>query len=279
MGFNWKNEVLLITGASSGLGKALAIRAGELGATVISIARNEERLKKVSAEIIGSGGTAFDWSFDLNNVKDIPEFYRVIIRKIKKAPTILINNVGYQVAGFVFNTPVEVYERNYRINTIAPVALIQCVLPDMFKNKKGIIANVMSSIMYHSFPGVSSYAASKKALGAIHESLKAELTGTHVRTLYIRPGSFRSSYWENTDVGDRIKGFTHPSGKGLRKPSYTAAKICKAIESGKEDFNMSSFKDKVGYHLSYWCPRLLDNIIVNRNNKLLDKRPYMKGMV
>lgn len=273
MSFNWGSEVMLITGASSGLGRALALRAGELGATVILIARNKERLREVSKEINKKAGTAFDWLFDLNNVERIPELYARIVRKGKRTPTILINNVGYQVAGFVFNTPVEVYERNYRVNTIAPVALIQCVLPDMMKQKKGIIANVMSSIMYHSFPGVSSYAASKKALGAIHESLKAELTGTPVKTLYIRPGSLQSSYWENTDVGDRIKGFIYPSGRGLRNPSYVAAKICKAIESGKEDFYLGTFKDRVGYHLSYWAPRLLDKIIVHKNRKLLAKRP------
>jgi len=272
MDFNWKNEVMLVTGAGSGLGLALALKAGELGATVILIARNKERLAEAREEVAKNTGTAFDFSFDLQDVDKIQELYRRIIIKTDKTPTILINNVGYQVMGFVQNTPVKVYLKNYRVNTLAPIALIQCVLPDMLKQKKGVIANIYSSIMYRAFPGVSSYCASKKALGAIHESLKAELSGTPVRTLCVRPGSFRSNYWQNTDVGNRIIDFTHPVMSEARDPSHVADKICKAIETGKDSVDLSTFKDKVGHHLSYWAPGLLNKIIVSRNSKLLAKR-------
>lgn len=267
---------MFVTGASSGLGQALALRAGKLNATVISIARNEEVLKEVTNEINRSGGRGYYYCFDLGNASQIPESYKEIVQEVGKAPTILINNVGYQVAGFVQNTPIEVYEKNYRVNTLAPIALIQCMLPDMIKHNKGVIANVMSSIMYHAFPGVSSYCASKCALGAIHESLKTELSGTNVKTLRIRPGSFKSNYWENTDVGGRIKDFKLPAGDGLRNPSYVAVKICEAIEKGHTDVNLSTLKDKIGYHLGYWAPKILDKIIIDKNHKLINKYPYKK---
>jgi len=271
--FNWKSGNILITGASSGLGRSIAIEAGKRGATVILIARNKDRLAEVKRLIIEKGATAFVYSFDLNNVEEIPRLHEQIQRKIGGNVTVLINNVGYQAAGFVINTPVEVYEKNYRVNTIAPVVLIQCVLPDMLKNRHGTIANVMSSIMYHSFPGVSSYSASKKALGAIHESLKAELTGTPIKTLYIRPGSFKSNYWKNTKVDSRIRDFKYPSGDNLRDPSYVATRVCNAIENGEEEFNLSTLKDKIGYHLCYWAPRFLDKVIVQKNQHLLEKMP------
>jgi short-subunit dehydrogenase len=184
--------------------------------------------------------------------------------------------VGYQVAGFVQNTPVEVYDKNYRVNTLAPIALIQCTLPDMIDQNKGVIANVMSSIMYHAFPGVSSYCASKCALGAIHESLKSELSGTNVKTLRIRPGSFKSNYWVNTDVDERIRDFKLPSSDDKRDPSFVAAKICEAIEKGDSEINLSTLKDKIGYHLSYWAPGALDRIIVDKNRNLVDKYPGKK---
>ena len=273
MAFNWKDETMLITGASSGLGRALAIKAGELGATVILIARNEERLSQVRDEIVRGGGCAYTFAFDLQNVFEIKEYYQQILKTVQKNTTILVNNVGYQVAGFVQNTPTEIFAQNYRVNTVAPVALIQCVLPDMLKQNKGVIANVMSSVMYHAFPGVSSYCASKKALGSIHESLKAELTGTAIRTLCIRPGGFRSSYWKNTEVGNRIKNYIRPNSDKAREPSIVADKICRAIEKGREDFDLSTFKDKVGYHLSYWAPTILDKINISKNSSLLKKRP------
>jgi uncharacterized protein len=276
MKFNWKNEVIFVTGASSGLGKALALRAGELNATVISIARNEEVLKEVTNEINRSGGSGYYYCFDLGNASQIPAFYKEIVQEVGSPPTILINNVGYQVAGFVQNTPIEVYEKNYRVNTLAPIALIQCMLPDMIKRNKGVIANVMSSIMYHAFPGVSSYCASKCALGAIHESLKSELSGTNVKTLRIRPGSFRSNYWKNTDVNGRIRDFKLPSSDEQRDPSFVAAKICGAIEKGDSEINLSTVKDKIGYHLSYWAPGILDRIIVDKNQNLVKKYPDKK---
>ncbi len=274
MNFDWEDETLLITGGSSGLGEALALRAAELHSTVILIARNKARLDEVGNKVQKIGGRAFKFQFDLENVSQIPDLYKKIIKEVDKIPTILINNVGYQTVGFVANTPAEVYERNYRVNTLAPLALIQSVLPDMLKQKKGIIANVMSSIMYHSFPGVSPYSSSKKALGAIHESLKIELSGTPIKTLYIRPGSFKSDYWKNTDVGDRVKEFKLPSTERMRDPYEVAKRICTAIEKGKEDFNLSTFKDEIGYNLSYWSPRLLRKIIVAKNRALLSKRPY-----
>ncbi len=276
MKFNWKNEVMFVTGASSGLGKALALRAGELNATVISVARREDVLKDVTKEINKSGGNGYYKSLDLGNVSQLPELYREIVKEVGKTPTILINNVGYQVAGFVQNTPVEVYDKNYRINTLAPIALIQCILPDMISHNKGVIANVMSSIMYHAFPGVSSYCASKCALGAIHESLKTELSGTNVKTLRIRPGSFKSNYWKNTDVDGRISDFKLPNSDEQRDPSFVATKICEAIENGDSEINLSTVKDKIGYHLSYWAPGILDRIITGKNQKLVNKYPDKK---
>lgn len=127
--------------------------------------------------------------------------------------------------------------------------------------------------MYHAFPGVSSYCASKKALGTMHESLKAELTGTGVQTLCIRPGGFRSNYWLNTEVDDRIKAYKRPSSDNAKAPSIVADKICQAIEEGREELDLSTLKDKIGYHLSYWAPVLLDKIIVMKNSGLLKERP------
>ncbi len=276
MEFNWKNEVMMVTGASSGLGKALALRTGELNATVICIARKEEILKEVTEEINGNGGNGYYYSFDLQNISQIPDLYRTAIKDVGIPPTILINNVGYQVAGFVQNTPVEVYDKNYRVNTLAPIGLIQCALPDMISQNKGVIANVMSSIMYHAFPGVSSYCASKCALGAIHESLKSELSGTNVKTLRIRPGSFRSNYWKNTSVDGRIRDFKLPNSDEQRDPSFVAAKICEAIENGDSEINLSTLKDKIGYHLSYWTPGTLDRIIADKNRNLINKYPDKK---
>ncbi|MCP4763570.1 MAG: SDR family NAD(P)-dependent oxidoreductase [archaeon] len=273
---DWENEVILITGASSGLGRALALKGSEKRATVIMIARNYEKTCKVSKLTREQDGKVFVYSFDIGDVSKIPSQYETIVNDVGRHPTILINNVGYQVVGFVQNTPIDVYMQNYRVNTIAPVAFIQCALTNMLEEDRGVIANVYSSIMYHAFPAVSSYCASKVALGAIHESLQSELSNTKIQTLCIRPGSFKSNYWENTAIGDRVNGFTYPKEKSSRDPAIVANEIFKAIEQKKTSVNLSTFKDRVGYHLKYWAPQLLKKIIISKNRELIKKQSYIK---
>lgn len=273
MRMDWTREVLLVTGATSGLGRALALEMGRRGGTVALIARRADRLQAVAAEVDGLGGKAHPFVHDLADVEAIPERYRQIRAALDTPPTILINNVGYQVAGFVQNTPTAVYAENMRVNFLAPVALIQCVLPEMLSQGRGVIGNVMSSIMYHAFPGVSSYAASKSALGAMHESLQLELSGKPVRTLIIRPGSFRSDYWKNTRLDDRIPGLQLPTGEGGRDPARVAKVILDAVEQGRDEVNLSTFKDHVGRQLGYWAPRLLRWVIARNNQKIISRYP------
>ncbi|MCP4147597.1 MAG: SDR family NAD(P)-dependent oxidoreductase, partial [bacterium] len=252
MKFDWKNEVVFITGASSGLGRALALQAGELGAAVILAGRDEKCLEQTAEEVGTKGGTPHIFVFDLAEVYEIPALYKQFMEKMDKPVTILINNAGYNAAGFVQNTPLEVYERNYRVNTLAPVALIQCVMPGMIKQAKGGIANVLSTAMYHSFPGISSYYSSKFALRAIHESLKTEVAGTGIQTLYVEPCGFRSNYWKNIDFGERWKKFRHPENKNAMDPAGIALKVFEAFDKGKEEIVLGGFKDKIGRHLNYW---------------------------
>lgn len=263
-----RDELLLITGTSSGLGYSIVKKFLERGASVISISRNIDNLSLLKNELAGNN-QLFYYQFDIENVEKIKDLFNQIVQEVGRSPSILINNVGYQVAGFIHNTPLESYQKNYRVNTLAPLALIQCVLPEMVKNNRGIIANVMSSILYQSFPGVSSYAASKKALLGIHESLKYELSGTGIKTLDIRPGTFKSNYWLNTEVNERIPNFKIPSDSKKRNPDEIADIICNAILYGQEKVDLSTIKDRIGFHLKYWRPSILDKIIISKNKKMI----------
>ena len=271
---DWKSETILITGATSGLGEQLAIKAAALGASLILIARNRESLNRVCTDL-KTKTACHSFSHDLHTYEQIPNLYKQIVKSVGNTPTILINNAGYNAAGFVANTPAKVYEDNFRTNVFAPVALMQTVLPDMMKKKRGIIVNIMSAAMHHSFPGISSYCSSKVALGAIHESLQAELAGTPIKSLYVNPGSFRSGYFKNTKVDGRFNAYQYRSkAEHLRKdPRIVAEALFKAMADGKEIVDMSSYMDKIGHHLSYWAPRVLDWLLVSRNTELLDDRP------
>ena len=189
-------------------------------------------------------------------------------------PTILINNAGYSEAGFVQNTPVNTYMDNFKVNFFAPIALIQSALPDMLERRKGKIISIINSAMFHSFPGTSSYCSSKSALGALHESLTAELSGLPVKTLYVNPGVFQSNYVKNIRTENRLKDFTYNEcSNGHRSASDVADAIFDAVETGKEEINLNSLMGRIGDHLAYWAPGILDKIVVHQNRELIEKRP------
>lgn len=273
MSRDWKSEIIMITGSSSGLGRALSLKAGELGATVIMIARTQEHLNQVRIEVESRGGMGHVFPFDLHHVNKIADLYAEIKTRIGNTPTILINNAGYNATGFVQNTPVDVYEDNYRVNVLAPIALIQSVLPDMIENRKGAIVNILGAANYHSFPCASSYSSTKVALQAIHESLQAEVAGLPVQTLRVNPGGFRSNYHKNRKIDGRLKDYRFPEHRGGKDPAVVADAIFRAMEEGKEEIDLSSGMDRIGHHLNYWMPRLVDKLLVSRNKKLIRKRP------
>lgn len=269
----FSNDTFLITGASSGLGKALSVSAAQHNARVIMIARDLNRLNESAEKVKDAGGIPFTFSFDLNRVFDISDLFRKIISVTGCAPSILINNAGYNAAGFVQNMPLHVIENNYRVNTLSSIAMIQESLPWMIHKRSGSIINIMSTAMYHSFPGISSYYASKFALRAFHESLQAEVAGLGIHTLYVEPHAFNSRYWENMDKGERLGDYTHPPHSSDPDPMPLAKKILKAIQNKKERLIFGGIKDKIGYHLKYWAPGLLNRLIVSRNRKLLSNHP------
>lgn len=272
--YNWANETFCITGASSGLGRALSVAAAAKGATVIMIARNSEKLHRIKSEIDSGGGNAFAYPFNLKAVEKIPELCRRIVKDTKHFPSILVNNAGQQVMGFVQNTPIELYRESFELITLAPIALIQSLLPTMLQSDHGIIANVMSSINYRAFPAVSALCAAKSGLQAVHESLSTELAGTGVKTFLINPGGFRSNYWQNTNVEERLGDFKIPkASENAKEPSIVASHILTAMEKGKSKINLGTVKDHVGYHLQYWAPNLLNRILMDKNRELLSKRP------
>lgn len=268
---DWTQEIILISGASSGLGEALSIAAGSRMATVVLLGRNEERLRSVAKRVKDSGGTAFCLRYDLHDLEGIEELYQSIKAAVPACPTILINNAGYNAAGFVHNTPAAVYRENFTVNLFSPIALMQAVIPDMLRGKRGAIVNILGAANYHSFPGASSYCASKSALMAVHESLQTELSGWPIKTLSVNPGSFRSNYGANRKVDGRLGTYQFGQHAG-RDPGPIAEAILRALETGATTLDLSTGMDRLGRHLAYWMPGLLDRLLVSRNQKLLANR-------
>ena len=152
----YKNKVIWITGASSGIGKELAIQLSKLGAILVLTARRENELEKVK-QLCGNAEVHL-FPFDLENLEGIGALYNAVIKDIKKID-ILVNNAGISAWSSVNETDIEVYKKVMNMNYMSVVSLTKSVLPDMIKRRSGQIVTNTS---------LSGKFGSKKRLSLIH---------------------------------------------------------------------------------------------------------------
>jgi NAD(P)-dependent dehydrogenase (short-subunit alcohol dehydrogenase family) len=168
-------RVVLVTGASSGIGRAAAVRLGSAGATVLLVARRREALEEVRAEIAAGGGTAYVHACDL---RDLDAVSRLTARILEhhEGVDVLINNAGHSIRRPVDRAydRAHDFERTMRLNYFAPLGLILALLPVMRERGHGHVINVCTMGVQARAPGWSAYTASKAALDAFASCLAAE---------------------------------------------------------------------------------------------------------
>ncbi len=179
----------LITGASQGIGAAIALELARQGFGIIVTARSEEALRTVCAEVAKlNGGRVHALVMDLlepDSVERIVHFVRE-----KKAPlTCLVNNAGHAHWGLFGNEPMEEHRKLMHVNMDIPVALTHALLPDLRKAKRAYILNMSSMTAYAPLASMSLYAASKAFIRHWSRSLRIELKGTGISITAVCPGS------------------------------------------------------------------------------------------
>lgn len=178
-----RGKQVLVTGGSSGIGRSLALALGGYGATVTVVARSEDGLRAVCAEIEDAGGTAHFVTCDLSDSTDVAELVDTLQRH-DWIPDVLVNNAGHSIrrrAADAVNRFHD-YERTARLNYLAPVELTLGLLPTFVERNSGHIVNVGTwGVPAGAMPRFTAYHASKAALSAFGRSLDAELAGTDVR--------------------------------------------------------------------------------------------------
>ena len=177
--------ISVITGASSGIGRALALILAETGATLYLLGRDEARLQEVADEVEKSGATVHAHAFDLTDDKAVKSFAASLTRV-----NVLIHSAGTVRLGKVAEASVSDLDTQYRINLRAPYLLTQCLLPQL-RTAKGHIVFINSGAGLNAKPEWSQYAASKHALRALADSLRAEVN-PQVRVTSIYPGRIAS---------------------------------------------------------------------------------------
>ena len=181
---NLKDKVVLITGAGSGLGKALALVAGQAGAKVICAGRRKERIQQAAEEVTQAGGVGLAVDMDVTDLKSVEKGLK---QAEKLGPIeILFNNAGI-ITGLkaVQDLPVEEWDKIMATNVRGPYLLIRAILPGMIQRGFGRIVNISAPIKH--LPKASAYCASKCALDSLTKAVGYELKGVDVIINAVEP--------------------------------------------------------------------------------------------
>jgi NAD(P)-dependent dehydrogenase (short-subunit alcohol dehydrogenase family) len=187
----------LITGGTSGIGRATADKLARLGIHVIVVGRNAERGEKTVAEIRAAGGRADFISSDLRDASSAREVARRAVELGDGHVDILINNAGIYPFGPTHETTEEMFERVYALNVKAPYFLVAELAPLMAKKGKGAIVNLSTMVADYGAPGMSLYGSSKAAINLLTKVWTAEYGPSGVRVNAVSPGPTRT---EGTDA-------------------------------------------------------------------------------
>ena len=189
-----ENSKILLTGGSSGLGKAMAKVLTEAGAKVLITGRNAEKVTQVAKEI-GCLGLAFDVS-DYNNISAKTQEALQLLGGID----VLINNAGIGTFPLLGNISIEDFERVFCTNVFGLTLLTQEVLPHFKAQKQGNIINIASTAALKGFARGSVYAASKFALRALTQCWQAELRKENIRVMQVNPSEVPTAFNQDDRV-------------------------------------------------------------------------------
>src|SRR6266446_8029652 len=218
------SSTALITGGTSGIGRAAANKLSALGIHVIVVGRDVERGKKTVAEIRAVGGKADFISSNLRGAESARELARKAIELGNGHVDILINNAGIYPFGPTHEMTEEMFERVYSLNVKAPYFLVAELAPLMAKRGKGAIVNVSTMAADYGAPGMSLYGSSKAAINLLTKVWAAEYGPNGVRINAVSPGPTRT---EGTGaMGERLEPLAAQAPAG--RPG-TADEIAEAI--------------------------------------------------
>ena len=174
-------KIVLITGASSGIGKALALKVAEAGGEVILVARTREKLEAVAEEIEAAGGLAHVHPADLSDLDAVARLGDEVLAEYGRVD-VLVNNAGRSIRRSVGNSydRIHDFQRTIDLNYLGAVQLVLKVLPGMRERKSGHIVNVSSMGVQTNTPRFSAYVASKAALDAFSRSIASEIVDDRV---------------------------------------------------------------------------------------------------
>lgn len=256
---DFKNKTIWITGASEGIGKALAQQLSKEGARIILTARNKEKLKEVQASLNGENHLILP--MDLLQTDKIPSLVAELLEEIPNID-ILINNAGISQRSLVKDTSLEVDRKIMELDYFAVITLTKTLLPHFLQRKSGQIVTISSVAGKLGTPMRSAYCAAKHAVIGFMDSLRAEVHSDNIEVLVVTPGSIQTNISKNALEGDGKKhGMTDAAIANGIAVEKCAAMIVKGMKSGKSELLIAEGKEKLATYLKRFVPSLLFRMV------------------
>ena len=193
------NRTALITGASSGIGKATALAFAKAGINLALLGRSEDKLTAVAAAATTLGVTAKTYVVDLAQIDRVATEIAAIAADFDNLD-ILINNAGMAYTGAIADTPLADWQRIIDLNLTSVFQCIQGILPQMRQRRSGIIVNISSIASKQVFPNWGAYSVSKFGLMALTKAIAGEERANGIRVSAVCPGSVDTPLWDTDTV-------------------------------------------------------------------------------
>lgn len=258
---NLNGKVVMITGASSGLGEALAHTFYSCGCRVILVSRRKKELERVKDALINTHHTVPTYPpvvlpLDLTDINSLQSEVDKVLR-IHGKIDMLVNNAGISHRGEAINTKVDVDIKVMLTNYFAQIALTKAILPFMVQHRSGHIIYISSVQGKIAIPYRSAYGASKHALQAWCDACRAELAEHNIHITVVNPGYIKTSLSVNAlTANGQIYGVMDNATEQGFSPKYVADQVLKAVLKQEKELTIATFTPKAAILLRAIFPSL-----------------------
>jgi short-subunit dehydrogenase len=270
-------RLALVTGASSGIGRAVAVELAAAGARLVLVSRSEARLRAAAGAVAAAGDAGRPPLLVAADVADA-EAVRRLAREVEatagRSPDLVVSNAGIGHFGPVATLPLPRFRAILEVNLLGAVHCTQAFLPAMLRRRQGTLVFVSSGLGVLPFPGSAAYCASKHALNGFAGALRAEVESQGLKVLLVLPGGTRTPFFEANAYPPEV--LSRYLFQRLTSPERVARAVVRAVVRGRRRVVIGPLND-VGLRLAGAVPGLAATFLTRAGRRLAARDPGWAG--